>query len=141
MKKRLRMAQNISEKRSFKRIPLTLLLKGKYRVKALQDYHFQGEILDVCFDGLGIKVDDTNGFKVGQKVKFKTMLYPGDFSIKAQGIIRWVNTIKSPNVYINMGMQLTKIRRYRMWCKKIEHALPGIQKPENLPLPNEYFIN
>jgi len=134
MKKRLKMAQNISEKRSFKRIPLTLPLKGKYRMKALQGYHFQGEILDVCFDGLSIKVDDTNGFKVGQKVEFKTMLYPGDFSIKAQGIIRWVNTIKIPNVHINMGVQLTKISRYRMWCEKIEHALSGIQKSENLRL-------
>jgi len=135
------MAQNLSEKRSFKRIPLTLPLKGKYRMKALQGYHFQGEILDVCFDGLSIKVDDTNGFKVGQKVEFKTMLYPGDFSIKAQGIIRWVNTIKIPNVHINMGVQLTKIRRYRMWCKKIEQALSGIQKSENMRLPKESFIN
>jgi hypothetical protein len=121
MKKGLRMAQNLSEKRSFKRIPLTLPVEGKSRVKALQGYDFQGEILDMCFDGLGIKVDDTNEFKVGQKVRFKTKLYPGDFSIKAQGIIRWVNTIKIPNVHINMGVQLTKIRRYRLWCKKIEH--------------------
>jgi hypothetical protein len=84
MKKGLRMAQNLSEKRSSKRVPLTLPLKGKYRVKALQSSHFQGETLDMCFDGIGIKVDDTNGFKVGQKIKFKTRLYPGDFSIKAQ---------------------------------------------------------
>jgi hypothetical protein len=117
------MEKNLSEKRSFKRIPLTLSVEGKSRVKALQGYDFQGEILDMCFDGIGIKVDDTNGFKVGQKVKFKTKLYPGDFSIKAQGIIRWVNTIKIPNVHINMGVQLTKIRRYRLWCEKIEHEI------------------
>jgi hypothetical protein len=123
MKKGLRMAQNLSEKRSFKRIPLTLSVEGKSRVKALQGYDFQGEILDMCFDGIGIKVDDTNGFKVGQKVKFKTKLYPGDFSIKAQGIIRWVNTIKIPNVHINMGVQLTKIRHYRLWCNKIEQKI------------------
>ena len=117
------MAQNLSEKRSDKRIPLKLPLKGKYRVKALQSYHFQGETLDVCFDGLSIKVDDANGFEVGQKVKFKTILYPGDFSIKAQGIIRWVDTLKSPNSQINMGVKLTKMRRYRIWCKRIEHKI------------------
>ena len=117
------MAQNISEKRRVRRILLTLPLKGKFRVKALQSYHFQGETLDVCYDGLCIKVDDTNGFKVGQKVKIKTMLYPGDFSIKAQGIIRWVNTIEIPNLHINMGVQLTNISRYRLWCKKIEHGM------------------
>ena len=117
------MAGNLSEKRSFQRIPFTLPLEGKYRVKALQSYHFQGETLDMCFDGIGIKVNDTNGFKVGQKVKFKTRLYPGDFSFKAQGIIRWVNTIKIPNVHFNMGVQLTKIRRYRLWCEKIEHEI------------------
>ena len=117
------MAQNLSEKRSSKRIPFTLPLKGKYRVKALQSAHFQGETLDMCSDGIGIKVDDTNGFKVGQRIKFKTKLYPGDFSIKAQGIIRWVNTIKIPNVHTNMGVQLTKIRRHRLWCEKIEHEI------------------
>ncbi len=119
------MAQNLSEKRSFKRIPLTLTLqlKGKYRVKASQSYHFQGETLDVCFDGLGIKVDGSNGFEVGQKVKFKTRLYPGDFSIKAQGIIRWVNTIIIPDVHVNMGVQLIQIRRYRLWCKRIEKKI------------------
>ena len=123
LKKRLRMEKNLSEKRSFKRIPLTFPVEGKSRVKALQSYDFQGEILDMCFDGVGIKVDDTNGFKVGQKVKFKTRLYPGDFSIKAQGIIRWVNTIKIPNAHINMGVQLTKIRHHRLWCKKVEHGI------------------
>jgi hypothetical protein len=45
------MEQNLSEKRSFKRIPLTLPVDGKSRVKAFQGYDFQGEILDVCFDG------------------------------------------------------------------------------------------
>lgn len=92
-------------------------------MKALQGYDFQGEVLDVSYDGLGIKVDDTNRFKVGQKVKFKTKLYPDDISIEAQGIIRWVNTIKIPNVHINMGVQLTKIRGYRLWCEKVEHEI------------------
>ena len=117
------MAQNLSEKRRFKRIPSTLPLKGKYRVKALQSSYFQGETLDMCFDGIGIKVDDTNGFKVGQKIKFKTRLYPGDFSIKVKGIIRWVSMNKIPNSHINMGVQLTNIRRYSLWCKKIEQKL------------------
>ena len=117
------MAQTLSKKRNFKRIPIVLPLKGKSRVKTLQSYHFQGETLDVSFDGLGIKVDDTNGFEVGQKIEFKTMLYPGDFSIKAQGITRWVNTINIPNMHINMGVQLTKIRRYRLWCEKIENKI------------------
>ena len=123
MKKRLRMEQNLSEKRSFKRIPLTLPVEGKSRVKAFQGYDFQGEILDACFDGLGIKVDETNGFKVGQKVKFKTRLYPGAFSIKAQGIIRWFNTIKISNTHINMGVQLIKIKHYRLWYEKVEHEI------------------
>ena len=117
------MAQHLPEKRSHKRTPLTLPLKGKYRVKALQSYHFHGETLDACFDGLSIKVDNASGFEVGQKIKFKTILYPGDFSIKAQGIVRWVNTLKVPDLRINMGVQLTKIRHYRIWCKKIEHKL------------------
>lgn len=117
------MEQNLSEKRSFKRIPLTLPVEGKSRAKVFQGHDFQGQILDVCFDGLSIKVDDADGFKVGQKVKFKTKLYPGDFSIKAQGIIRWVNTKKIPNQHINMGVQLTKIRHYSLWCKKVEHEI------------------
>jgi hypothetical protein len=123
MEKGLRMEQNLSEKRSSKRIPLTLPLEGKSRVKALQRYDFQGETLDMCFDGIGIKVDCTNGFKVGQKVKFKTRLYPGDFSIKVKGIIRWINMNKIPNPHINMGVQLTNIRRHSLWCKKIEQKL------------------
>ena len=117
------MAQNLSEKRNFKRIPFTRPLEGKYQVKALQSHRFNGEILNICFDGIKIKVDGTNGFEVGQKVKFKTKLYPGDFSIKAQGIIRWINTMEIPNMHINMGVQLTKIRRFRLWCEKIEHEI------------------
>ena len=117
------MEQNLSEKRSFKRIPFTSPLEGKYQVKALQSHRFKGKILNMCFDGIGIEVNDTNGFEVGQKVKFKTKLYPGDFSIKAQGVIRWVNTEDPPNMHINMGVQLTKIRRFRLWCEKIEHEI------------------
>jgi hypothetical protein len=123
MKKRSGMEKNLSEKRSFERIPLTLPVKGRTRTKAFQGHDFQGQILDVCFDGLRIKVDDTNGFKVGQKVKFKTKLYSGDFLVKARGIIRWVNTIKIPNPHINMGVQLTKIRHYRLWYEKVEHEI------------------
>ena len=89
-------------------------------MKGLKNNQFQGESLDVCFDGIGIKVDETNGFKAGQKVKFKTKLYPGDFSIKFRGIIQWVNVKQVPNPHINMGIQLTNIRHYRLWRKKIE---------------------
>jgi hypothetical protein len=117
------MEQDLSEKRSFKRIPSTSPLEGKYRVKALQSRRFKGKILNMCFDGVRIKLNDTNGFEVGQKIKFKTKLYPGDFSIKAQGIIRWANTAEFPDTHINMGVQLTKIRRFRLWCEKIENEI------------------
>ena len=86
-------------------------------------HSFQGETRDVSYKGLGIMTDNPNGFKVGQKVKFRTQLYPGDFKIKGKGIICWVDENNTADLSINMGVRLTRLRRYGTWCEKIEMSI------------------
>jgi hypothetical protein len=116
-------AIEFSEKRRFQRVPLSLPVSGKCLEKAFKGHNFQGETRDVSFDGLCIKVKSSNGFKAGQKVKLKIRLYKGDFSIKAKGITCWVDSQSDLDRPISMGVKLTRIRRHRLWCERIENRI------------------
>jgi hypothetical protein len=117
------MAVESSEKRRFKRVPLTLPVKGKCPEKLFHSYLFQGKTRDVSYEGLCIKVDSSNGFKVGQKVKLKTRLYPGDFLLKARGRVCWVHGLPDPEWPVNMGVKMTHTRRYGLWVERIENKI------------------
>jgi hypothetical protein len=94
-------------------VSLTLPAKGKCLGKLLHSYSFQGETQDVSYEGLSIKVDGINGFKVGQDIEFKTGLYPGDFLLKAKGRVCWVHALSNPDWSNNMVMKITCMRNDR----------------------------
>ena len=114
------MTINSSEKRRHRRIPLTLPISGKCRETRFQNHPFQGETLDMSYEGLCIKVSSMNLFKVGQHVKFKTRLYQGDFLMKCQGEVCWVRNLHDSAWPVNMGVRLTKTRHYGLWVERIE---------------------
>lgn len=117
------MAVEFAENRRFKRIPLALLVKGKCLERLFRRHLFQGKTRDISYEGLCVKVDSSNGFKVGQKVKLKTRLYPGDFFIKVLGRVCWVNELHDPEWPINIGVKLTNMRFYGLWVERIENKI------------------
>jgi len=117
------MAIEFSEKRHSIRVPLTLPVKGKCLGKLVHSHSFQGETQDVSYEGLCIKVDSINGFKVGQDIEFKTRLYPGDFLLKAKGRVCWVRALPDPDWPINMGVKITHMRHHGLWVERIEDKI------------------
>ena len=117
------MAAELSEKRHSQRVPLALPIKGKGLGKLLHGHSFQGQTRDVSYEGLCIKIDSTNGFKTGQDVAFKTRLYPGDFLLKAQGRVCWINDMSDSDWPVNMGLKITRMHRYRLWVERIENKI------------------
>lgn len=117
------MDSELSEKRRFKRFPLNLPINGALSTGFMQNHKFEGETQDISFDGLCIKVETPNGFEVGQKIKFKTKLYVGDFSIKGKGLVVWVNGPGKKELTNTIGVKLIEIGHYRLWCERIERAM------------------
>jgi len=117
------MAAEFSEKRHSQRVPLALPIKGKGLEKLLHGHSFQGQTQDVSYEGLCIKIDSTNGFKPGQDVAFKTRLYPGDFLLKAQGRVCWINDMSDSDWPVNMGLKIIRMHRYRLWVERIENKI------------------
>lgn len=117
------MDYEFSERRRFKRVPLNLSIIGALPTGFMQNHRFEGETHDISFDGLCIKVESPNGFEVGQTVKFKTRLYIGDFQLKGKGLIAWVNGFENKELNDTIGVKLTKIGHYRLWCERIERMM------------------
>ena len=117
------MDSGFSERRRFKRVPLNLSIIGALPTGFMQNHRFEGETHDISFDGLRIKVETPNGFEVGQKIKFKTRLYVGDFLIKGKGLITWVNGPDEKELMDTIGIKLTRIGHYRLWCERIERTM------------------
>jgi hypothetical protein len=117
------MTANFSEKRNAQRVPLALPIKGKRLEKFLRSHSFQGQTRDVSYEGLCIKIESTNGFKPGQDVSFKTRLYQGDFLLKAQGKVCWVDGMSDPDWPVTMGVKITHMHRYRLWVERIENKI------------------
>lgn len=117
------MTADFSEKRHSQRVPLKLPIKGKRLEKLLHSHSFHGQTRDVSYEGLCIQIDSTDGFKLGQDVAFKTRLYPGDFLLKAQGKVCWVDGMPDPDWPVNMGVKITHMHRYRLWVERIENKI------------------
>ena len=114
------MAAELSEKRRHKRVPVVLPVSGKCRETLFQNHPFQGEIRNMSYEGLCIKVNSVNGFEVGQHVKIKTRLYQGDFLFKCQGEVCWVRSLHESAWSVDMGVRVTKMRHYGLWIERIE---------------------
>jgi len=76
----------------------------------------------VSNEGLCIKVDSSNGFKVGQEVKLKVWLYRDDF-LKARGRVCWVHGLPDPDWPINMGVKIIRMRNDALWVKRIQNKI------------------
>jgi len=111
------------ENRRHKRIPLVMPICGKCLQKMFQGTPFRGETLDLSYGGLRIKTRGDGAFRAGQKIKFRTRLYKGDFLLKGQGVVCWVNGRKVPGASAVMGVRLTRIRHYSTWCERVERGL------------------
>jgi len=116
------MVVEFSEKRRFERVPLALPVKGKCLETLFHSHLFQGETQDVSNEGLCIKVDSSNRFKVGQEVKLKTWLYRDDF-LKARGRVCWVHGLPDPDWPINMGVKIIRMRNDALWVEKIQNKI------------------
>ena len=117
------MSLDLSEKRRYERVHLELPVTGQCLGGAGDIYPFQGETRDVSFEGFCVKVNSTNGFKVGQDVNFNTRLFKGKPLIKARGRVCWVHTLPHPPWLINMGVMLTRMLSYRYWYKKVNDEI------------------
>ena len=116
------MANGLSERRQYKRIPLKLPVAGECLEKYF-DTHFSSETRDVSYEGLCLKADSFNGLKVGQNVKIKTRLYPGDFLLKARGRVRWIHSVPHPDWPITIGVKVIKMRHHNLWLERIEDEI------------------
>ena len=112
-----------SEKRQYERIQLTLPVNGRCLGTGEKTHPFEGETKNVCFKGLCIKINSFNGFEAGQKVKFSTRLYQGDFLIKGEGNVCWIHPLSNPDWPISMGVIVTRMQRYGLWLERIEDKI------------------
>ena len=124
------MALEFSEKRRNERVPLKLPVSGTCIGAARSDIHpFQGETRDVSFGGFCLKLHSINEYLVGQKVSFRTRLYPGDFLIKGQGRVCWVRATSDPHWPTSMGVVLTSLPRYStLWHERVEDRIHQLNK-------------
>jgi Tfp pilus assembly protein PilZ len=116
------MAVEFSEKRRFERVPLALPVKGKCLGALFNSHLFHGEIKDVSNEGLCIKVDNSNVFKVGQEVKLKTLLYRDNF-LKARGRVCWVHGLSDPDWPINVGVKIIRMRNDTLWVERVQNKI------------------
>jgi hypothetical protein len=121
------MEHEFIERRRHQRVQISLPIQGKCLHRLFKSHRFKGETRDLSYDGLCIEIPNRNGFKPGQRLKFKTKLYEGDFSIKGQGTICWVDLPNEEDQPIQMGVKLNHIRRYGTWCERIEDRLTAKQ--------------
>lgn len=117
------MSLDLSERRRYERVHLELPVTGQCLSVEGDIYPFQGETRDVSFEGFCVKVNSTNGFKVGQDVNFNTRLFKGKPLIRARGRVCWVHTLPHPPWFINMGVMLTRMLSYRYWYKKVNDEI------------------
>lgn len=107
------------QNRQFNRIPISIPVKGKYSLKTFQNHSFEGQSLDISYDGLCIKTN-ANGFKAGQKLKLSAWRYKGDFPIKATGKICWTDSNNDTPGSLNIGIKLIRTRHYSLWCEIVD---------------------
>ena len=124
------MEREFLERRRHQRVELSLFIKGELPYKLFKRHRFRGTTTDLSYGGLCIEIPNRNGFKPGQRLKFKTSLYEGDFSIKGEGTICWVDLPDEEDRPLQVGVKLTHIRRYGIWHQRIDHMLTARQ---NLP--------
>jgi hypothetical protein len=117
------MVTDFSEKRKSQRVEVELPVIGKCMDPKGRSHAFKGETRNMSFGGLCVKISSPNGFRAGQDINFKTRLYQGDFSIKGNGEVCWVQKLEDPNWPLLMGIQLKKMRRYGLWVEKIEDRI------------------
>jgi len=116
------MAVEFSEKRRFERVLLALPVEGKRLETLFHSHLFQGETQNVSNEGLCIKVDSSDGFKVGQEVKLKTWLYRDDF-LKARGRVCWVHDLSDPDWPINVGVKIIRMRNDALWVERVQNKI------------------
>ena len=110
-------------RRSHERVQLSLPVQGKCLFKPLKGHCFKGNIKNLSYNGFCLETADRNGFNPGQRLKFKTQLYDGDFSIRGKGFVCWVHspTVKEPSIHL--GVKIVHMRRYGSWCERIDNRL------------------
>ena len=111
-----------SQNRKFERVPVSLPIIGKTIPELFKGHSFEGESQNICYNGLCIKTS-ANGFRVGQKLKFGTWLYKGDFLFKAKGKICWINSNNDSPETMGIGIELIKTSHYKKWCERVDRAL------------------
>ena len=117
------MAPEFHERRRFERVDLTLPVIGECRDRVGAIHPFQGQTQNVSFEGFCLRVESTNGYKVGQSVIFRTSLYGGNPLIRGHGRVCWVKTQPTPPWLFNVGVMLTTMRHYKSWHEMVKERI------------------
>lgn len=123
MKRRVQNAPEFAERRRCERVDLKLLVIGQCLGTEGDLHPFQGETRNVSLEGFCLKLDNIDGYTIGQKVSFRTRLYRGDSLIKGHGRVCWVLAQPAPPWPVKMGVMLTSMRQYRRWYERVEEEI------------------
>lgn len=117
------MSTEFPEKRHSVRVPLSLPIFGKIEKGFFRSHDFEGKTEDASYEGLCINVPEPNGLGRGDRMRFKTQLYRGDYLLEATGVVRWVAPQNTPEGPIRMGVELTEVGHLRHWIERIEEKI------------------
>lgn len=117
------MGTGFPERRHSIRVPLSLPIFGKIKKGYFRSHDFEGKTKDASYDGLCINVAAPNVLSKGDKMRFKTQLYRGDFLLEATGVVRWVDPQNTPEETIRMGVELTELGHLKHWIERIEEKI------------------
>ncbi len=108
-----------AEKRRYLRqklcMPLQLLPEGKDKT-----HTFAGETYDANPRGVGLRLNGTNGFKVGMQVALSINYVATDPPILANGEVRWIKHSEDDRWPVSMGINLLAAAGYRSYERWLE---------------------
>jgi hypothetical protein len=88
-----------------------------------EDNSFEGETKDVSFEGMCVRLHSQVPLHEGQNITFRTRLYPGDFSLNAEGTVRWIGSCADSESPGLVGVKINRMRRYSLWIERIEDKI------------------
>ncbi len=109
-------------RRRFKRAEVSLTAWGETKTEPEDEHPFNAQTRDVGARGTCLVLNQPNGFKQGQRVRFGIELLQGDIPIEAHGMVRWIGFENNKQETQLMGVELTGMRTvhdYERWLEML----------------------
>lgn len=109
-------------RRRFKRAVVSLSAWGEAKSHPDEKHPFNAHTRDVGARGTCLVLNQPNGFKMGQRVRFGVELLRGDIPIEAHGMVRWIGFQDNDQESQLMGVELTGMRTvhdYERWLEML----------------------